>query len=243
MHIQNQFLRFSTVALMSTVFACGPSASLPTPPLTTSPAEAISTAPSEGGTVAQSSNSSKQASVASDTVAAIAKDSTPSVLSAQAAPPVAPREKILQPTAEQLARWSQPEHEPLQLLACRDWSKTGFVEKLACLPNGRKFLLAGTNITLWSIDGTEPEHVFLDLATSGKELSIKSLAVAPNGKWFAAGDSDGLLRVWSLDDRKQVHSKKIFSNGITQIAISPDGQEIAMISYDVDVAIYLKGAV
>ncbi len=124
------------------------------------------------------------------------------------------------------------------MLAFRDWSKTGFVEKLACLPSGRKFLLAGTKVTLWSIDGTEPEHVFLDLATSDKELTIKSLAVAPNGKWFAAGDSDGLLKVWSVDDRKEVHSKKIFSTGITEIAISPDGQEIAMISYDEDVAIY-----
>lgn len=238
MHIPSEFKCFSTIALISIVFGCGPNASLPTPPLTQSPAEAISTVFSEGDIEAQSTNSTEQATVASDTIASIAKDSTPSVSSAQATPPVAPKEKILQPTAEQLARWSQPEHEPLQLLACRDWSKTGFVEKLACLPSGRKFLLAGTKITLWSIDGTEPEHVFLDLATSDKELSIKSLAVAPNGKWFAAGDSAGLLKVWSLDDQKQLHSKEIFSNGIAQIAISPDGQEIAMISYDVDVAIY-----
>ena len=79
MHIQNQNIRFFTVALISIGFGCGPSASLPTPRLTQSPAEAISTVPSEGGTVAQSSNLSEQASVASDTVAAIAKDSTPSV--------------------------------------------------------------------------------------------------------------------------------------------------------------------
>ena len=149
-----------------------------------------------------------------------------------------PKQKVLQPTAEQLTRWSQTEYEPLQLLAFRDWSKTGFVEKLASLPNGRMFLLAGTKVTLWSIDGNEPEHVFLDLATSQKALSIKSLAVAPNGKWLAAGDSEGHLKIWSVGDRKELHSKKVFSTGITQIAISPDGQEIAMISYDVDVVIY-----
>ena len=238
MHIKNQMIRFASVALISIVFGCGPSASLPTPPSTQNAVEAISTVPSERGTVAQSSNSTEQASVASDRVADVAKDSTPSVPIAQVIPPVAPKQKIAQPTAEQLARWSQTEHEPLQMLACRDWSKTGFVEKLACLPSGRKFLLAGTKVTLWAIDGTEPEHVFLDLTTTDRELTIKSLAVAPNGKWFAAGDSDGLLKVWSMDDRKEVFSKKIFSTGITEIAISPDGQEIAMISYDVDVAIY-----
>jgi len=153
---------------------------------------------------------------------------------------VAPKKVIAQPTSEQLARWSQKVHDPIRLLASREWSKTGLVEKLACLPDGRKFLLAGTKIALWSIDGAEPEHVFLEQTTaeSGKDLSVKSLAVAPNGKWFAAGDTEGVVKIWSLGDRKQVHSKKIFSTGITQIAISPDGQEIAMITYDVDVAIY-----
>ncbi len=247
MHIQNQAIRVSTIALISIVLGCGPSASQPARPVTNVPSDPVATVPVEQSVAPKSSdapiqvpppNTSEHAPVSSDAVAENAKVSVPPVATAQAIPPVASKPKIEQPRAEQLARWSQPEQEPLQLLSFRDGSKAGFVQNLACLPSSRMFLLAGTKVTLWSIDGTEPEHVFLDLATTGKELSIKSLAVAPNGKWFAAGDSNGLLKVWSMSDRKEVHSKKIFPTGITQIAISPDGQEIAMISYDVDVAIY-----
>ena len=241
MHIQNLINCVSIAAFISMVFGCGPSAPHPAAPLINTPAVTEATIPTVESIAPisidvpaqlQPSNLAEQAPVANSSVAAS------SVAALQATPPDAPKPKNIQPAAEQLARWSQPEQEPLQLLACREWNKTGFVEQLACLPNGRMFLLAGTKVSLWSIDGSEPEHVFLDLATSGKELSIKSLAVAPNGKWFAAGDSDGLLKVWSISERKEVHSKKIFPTGITQIAISPDGQEIAMISYDVDVVIY-----
>ena len=237
---------------------CGPSGSAPTPPATTAPPVNISSgnqseekAAAVEGSTTSSNNSpilatattSAEQTAPSGTVVEkanepVSKVPTPTVTSAQQIPAVLRKPEALQPTAEQLNRWAQAEREPIQLLACRDWSKTGFVENLASLPNGRMFLLAGTKVSLWSIEGTEPEHVFLDLATSGKELSIKSLAVAPSGKWFAAGDSEGHVKIWSVGDRKEVHSKKIFSTGITQIAISPDGQEIAMISYDVDIAIY-----
>ncbi len=261
MHLQNRNLPIVALALVSIVSGCSPTAIPPTTPSTNIPQVVESssnqidlskTAKSKGSTAASndlpildaSSIATEPATVPSNTIGARAKDSTSPVTTADAIPALAakqdvvPKQKVFQPTAEQLARWSQSEYEPLQLLACRDWSKTGFVEKLASFPNGRMFLLAGTKITLWSIEGIEPEHVFLDLETSQKLLSIKSLAVATNGKWFAAGDSEGQLKIWSVGDRKEVHSKKIFSTGITQIAISPDGQEIAMISYDVDVVIY-----
>ena len=260
MLIQNPKIGFVILVFISAFFGCDTGASKPITPPTNIPT--VVESPSHQTTTAtvpatESSalnppapdtppNSKGPATAATGPISGNASGAPLTVSNATTIPivavkqDVAPKQVIAQPTSEQLARWSQPDHDPIRLLACRDWSKTGFVEKLAGLPSGRMFLLAGTKVTLWSIDGTEPEHVFLDLATSnsGKELTIKSLAVAPNGKWFAAGDSEGVVKVWSLGDRKQVHSKKIFSTGITQIAISPDGQEIAMISYDVDVAIY-----
>ncbi len=224
MQIQTRNIRIAALVLSAMAFGCGPNGAKPTPP---------STAVSH--IVESSSNQSNGTSLPkSDAMAA-----NPPVVEKQ---DVAPKQKLAQPTADQLARWTQTEFEPLQLLAFRDCSKTGFVEKLAGLPDGKSFLLAGNQVTLWSLGAAEPEHVFLETTAtnSGKELSIKSLAVAPNGKWFAAGDSDGFVRVWSLGDRKLVHSKKIFPTGITQIAISPDGQEVAMISYDVEVAVCLS---
>ncbi len=245
MPIPSRPARIASLVFFALAMGCGPSGSKPTPPSTNAPPVVESSDNTPIPDIPDTASTSTEQATASDSSVAKAieptpkpKEPMPPATSAPEIPAVTLKPAALLPTAEQLARWAQPEHETLQLLACRDWSKTGFVEKLASLPNGRKFLLAGTQITLWSIDGAEPEHVFLDLATSGKELSIKSLAVAPNGKWFAAGDSEGQLKIWRVGDRKEVHSKKIFSTGITQIAISPDGQEIAMISYDVDVVIY-----
>lgn len=138
-------------------------------------------------------------------------------------------------TPTQLAQWAQVEFEPLQLLACRESSAIGFVAGLTHTADGKHFILAGTTVTLWSIDADEPKHVFLE--PSGDQ-TIKSLALSPDGTWFAAGDSDGTLRIWNIADRNELSSKQIYSNDIIQIAISPDAQEIATISYDDEITIW-----
>ena len=140
-----------------------------------------------------------------------------------------------EPGPEQLARWARADFEPLQLLACRESSVAGFVSHLAHPLDGRHFITAGTNVTLWSVETDVPEHVFLELTD---EQTIKSLAVSPDGKWFAAGDSEGTLRVWDIADRQELNSKKLYSTGIIQIAISPDSLQIATISYDGEIAIW-----
>lgn len=137
-------------------------------------------------------------------------------------------QQLPQPSKEQLAKWAHPKFEPLQLLACRESSETGFVSHMAHVMDGEQYITAGTKVVLWSLDSEMPTHVFEEL--SG-EQSIKSLAVSPNGKWFAAGDSEGTLRIWSISDRKQVISKQLYTTAIVQIAISPDGQDVCTISY------------
>ncbi len=143
--------------------------------------------------------------------------------------------QTVEPTPEQLVRWARGDFEPLQLLACRESNAAGFVSHLAHTLDGRYFITAGTRVTLWSIETDVPEHVFLELTD---DQTIESLAVSPDGKWFAAGDSEGTLRVWSIPDRKELNSEKLYSTGIIQIAISPDSQEIATISYNNEISIW-----
>ncbi len=143
--------------------------------------------------------------------------------------------QTVEPTPEQLVRWARGDFEPLQLLACRESSASGFVSHLAHTLDGRHFITAGTRVTLWSIETDVPEHVFLELTD---DQTIKSLAVSPDGKWFAAGDSEGILRIWDISDRKELNSKKLYSTGIIQIAVSPDSQEIATISYNNEITIW-----
>ncbi len=144
----------------------------------------------------------------------------------------------VKPTQEQLARWARAPFEPLQLLACREWEKTGFVTCMAHTPDGRQFILAGSKLAIWSLVGDEPEHTMLDLIDLNKNQSFRALAVSPDGKWFAAGDSEGTIRIWNLSDRKELISKELYSNDITQIAISPDSTEIATTTYADEVTIW-----
>ncbi len=174
---------------------------------------------------------SAEASVKSDGSTATAASAQPTAT----APPVTaapPAPAIAAPTAEQIQRWTPAPFEPVQLLAIREWEKTSFTSCVAPTADGRHFIVAGSRVLLWSLEGDEPEHVFLELTAEDGERSIHSLAVAPDGKWFAVGDSTGKVRIWSLEDRSEIVAKELGTNSIEGLAISPDGQEIATISYD-----------
>jgi hypothetical protein len=167
-----------------------------------------------------------------------ATPTTPTPLIPTAAPTAPPQPKEVPPTAEQIARWTPPPFEPLQLLAVREWKKTSFTSRLAAAPDGSHYIVAGSRVLLWPLTTDEPEHVFLDLTADDADRELKALAVSPDGKWFAVGDSEGTMRIWSLEDRNELISKQLYQNGIQHIAISPDASEIATITYDSDVTIW-----
>jgi hypothetical protein len=148
------------------------------------------------------------------------------------APPAAPPLTVPKATVEQILSWTPSPFEPLHLLSIQEWSTTSFTSRLASAGDGRHYLVAGSRVLLWSIDGDAPAHQFLDVARDGADRDLTALAASPDGKWFAVGDSDGVLRVWSLADRSELATKKIYATGIQAIAISPDAEEIATIAYD-----------
>ncbi len=47
-----------------------------------------------------------------------------------------------------------------------------------------------------------------------------------------AGDSVGNVQVWSVADKKMVHEKKLHPTGVVQLDASPDGKQLATISFD-----------
>lgn len=151
---------------------------------------------------------------------------------------VPPQAKDPPATAEQIARWTPPPFQPLQLLAVREWKTTSFTSRLAATADGSHYLVAGSRVLLWPLTADEPEHVFLDLDADDPDREIRALAVSPDGNWFAVGDSEGTLRIWSLLDRRQLVSKPLYRSGVRHIAISPDAREIATISYNSEVTIW-----
>ncbi|HEY6563168.1 MAG TPA: hypothetical protein VIY86_01605, partial [Pirellulaceae bacterium] len=144
---------------------------------------------------------------------------------------------ISQPTTEQLARWKPIAYEPLELLACRESAESGFVSFMSAAKDEKHYLLCGTNLTLWSVDGTKPDHVFLEAMTK-EEVRLRSFAVSPVGNWCVVGDASGLLRTFDIAGRKPIASRETGANAVAYLAISPDGKEIATIPYDREVTIW-----
>lgn len=191
-----------------------------------------------GASLAPAALESSSTADASETPPSSPASSTSTADSATTSVAAAGVPAIARPTAEQIARWTPASFEPLELLAIREWKKTSFTGNVAATPDGSHFIVAGSRVLLWSLTGDEPEHVFLELTAADGDREILALAVAPNGKWFAVGDSNGMVRVWSLEDRKELFAKELDDNAVTFIAISPDSKEVATIAYDSKVAIW-----
>ncbi len=147
-------------------------------------------------------------------------------------PPNAPLPKY-EPTPEQLARWQQTPVAPLQLLACRDAAT--LTTELVVTADGVHYVTGGSQICLWSTTAEQPLHVFHKLADGE---FVQSLALAPNGKWLAAGDSTGMLRMWNMTTRQELQAKQCYSNDIVQVAITPNSDALATISFDNEVTVW-----
>ena len=127
-------------------------------------------------------------------------------------------------TPEQLANW-KPSYQPVELLGVR--KQTSFVTCVAAIPSDSRFLLAGRHVTLWSVQKTQPDHVF-----EWKWIPnayMVAMAVAPDGKWFVTADCLGKVYRFDLTTRKLSVVKDIHMFDITDLAISPNGKDIAVL--------------
>jgi WD40 repeat protein len=96
----------------------------------------------------------------------------------------------------------------------------GTITALAVDPNGAYVLVAGER-TLY----------VLDLAT-GKLIRkhgpfpnpVASLGVSPNGKWYAAGGDDSIVRVWLLGDDTARHVLKGHEGPVRSVAVKDGGR-------------------
>jgi WD40 repeat protein len=211
---------------------CG-TAPAPKAPVAQQKEDPSSATSSEAGESNATASSPDETGAAGTKPAAAANESpkntaSPPVTAAPSKPATPPKQSP-KPTEAQLTKWERTPFEPLELLDCREPKSLNYIALAADARDGRHFVVAGKKVILLSIDPQEPEHVFYEC---DGEQTIKSLAASPDGKWVAAGDSEGVLRIWSLADKKEIASKKIGTNDVAEFAISPDSQEIAATSYD-----------
>lgn len=144
---------------------------------------------------------------------------------------------LVKPTAEQVAKWKETSFEPLQLIEYRENDETGFVFYVGVTNDGLKYLLGGTKLTLWSVDGKEPMRELIEARTDDEERLL-CFAVSPVGDWCAVGDAKGVLRTLDLKEGKEKGSQETKTNAVVKLAISPDGKEIATVDYNRKVMIW-----
>lgn len=64
---------------------------------------------------------------------------------------------------------------------------------------------------------------------------VEVLAVTADGRLAVSGAAHGLAKVWDLETGAQVHDLRRADNGITALAVSPDGQRVIVGTYGVRV--------
>jgi WD40 repeat protein len=145
----------------------------------------------------------------------------------------------LTPTPEQIAKWAIPDVHPLHLLACYDGFVDWMVQSLAISPDGKQFVLGGVKLTLWNTDQSKPLMDLLvhDKSDPDKRL-IRSVAISPDGKSLAAGDKNGLLRIWNLIDQHEAVSAQAHDGYISQLAFAPNSEQLATTSYSGEVRLW-----
>lgn len=197
------------------------------------------------GCGSESATKSPPGSTAADTTAPADKTEPGSQAGAPAQPAAGPanqpaaRRPPAKPSPEQLARWALPDYAPLRLLACYDGFSDPAVHCLAVSPDGKQFVLGGAKLTLWNRQEPQPAVELLARYKPGDvERPIRSLAISADGKWLAAGDEKGMVRIWTLGDQEEVVGFQAHQGHITKLAFSPESRLLATTSFSGDVDLW-----
>jgi WD40 repeat protein len=79
-------------------------------------------------------------------------------------------------------------------------------------------------VIAWDSGGQEPKPRW---TIDAHPCTIYGLSVSVDGKTFATGDRDGLVRIWRTDDGKMVHELPRIEFPVYGVALHPDGRRIA----------------
>ena len=91
------------------------------------------------------------------------------------------------------------------------------VNSVAYSPDGRFILAGGDGICVW--DDYALNELY-SIKTSGE--TIRCVDFSPDSRYFISGGSDGLVRLWDLEKRKEI-LKYDHRNGVDSVAFSLDG--------------------
>jgi eukaryotic-like serine/threonine-protein kinase len=65
-----------------------------------------------------------------------------------------------------------------------------------------------------------------------------SVAISPDGRWLASGDTRGIVKLWDTITWKEVHSLDAHAGQVNGLSFSPDGRRLASASLDKTVRVW-----
>lgn len=112
------------------------------------------------------------------------------------------------------------------------FASDGQVRTLAFSPDGN-LLAAGLSpygkgefLRLWQLPSGEPAG---DFHGEGHQKHVYSLSFSPDSKYLASGAEDFRVKIWSMPERKLVHTEIIDNGGISpSVSFSADGKHLAI---------------
>ncbi|MEV5504143.1 WD40 repeat domain-containing protein [Nonomuraea fuscirosea] len=120
----------------------------------------------------------------------------------------------------------------LATLACR-------VHHLPEIARQLRDVLNGTGSPWLECLGTPPDrpHPALRRSWAAHEGEATSVAISPDGSWFATGGQDGVVRLWNRDGTLRVLLEG-HAGEINRVAVAPDGTWLATGGTDSDVRLW-----
>ncbi len=106
------------------------------------------------------------------------------------------------------------------------------VKDITFSPNGQRLATAGRHIKLWEVS-TQTE-----IATLRHDEYVWGLAFSPNGHLLAAGDKEGIVKIWDIQKRHVITQLEGDTNNVYAVKFSPDGRILASAGYDGQVKLW-----
>ncbi|GGX73474.1 WD40 repeat domain-containing protein [Streptomyces hiroshimensis] len=133
--------------------------------------------------------------------------------------------------------WDTATHRTTGTLAETDTPRPGFPVSVAFSPDN-KYLVTGT---VWGAggNGNAPSPQLWDASTqrkagsfTGTDNAVTAVALSPDRRTLAAGDSGGMVTLWNTAARSPFAALTGHTEAITSLAFSPDGRTLASTSSD-----------